>query len=88
MSTRTIRAWIGARNPGGERTADAYLEREYRRLGLEIAVWEELAGRSKVVGRSLKFSGQADTVFVGKRDDRQGGDPFSGRVETASSLMP
>ncbi|MBV9359327.1 MAG: M20/M25/M40 family metallo-hydrolase, partial [Chloroflexi bacterium] len=79
-------------NVGGERAANAYLQQEYRRLGLETDVWEEVEGRSNVVGRwpgagngrSLKFSGHVDTVSVGKHEDWQDGNPFSGRVENGN----
>jgi acetylornithine deacetylase len=63
---------------GGERTANAYLEVECRRLGLEVDVWEEVAGRSNVVGRwpgagsgrSLESSGHVGTVSIGKHESK------------------
>jgi acetylornithine deacetylase/succinyl-diaminopimelate desuccinylase family protein len=75
-------------NLGGERTANEYLAQHYKQLGLQVDVWEEVPGRSNVIGmwrgtgggRSLKFNGHIDTVSVGKHEDWSDGDPFSGRV--------
>jgi acetylornithine deacetylase/succinyl-diaminopimelate desuccinylase family protein len=77
-----------AANLGGERTANEYLAKHVSQLGLQVDVWEEVPGRSNVVGlwrgtgggRSLKFNGHIDTVSVGKPADWSDGNPFSGRV--------